>query len=57
MTNIFRVHGRLLLVSCLGNSRYNKLVCLVLAQMEPDSLFRNLHKLHRAFLVAVYRNP
>ena len=26
MTNIFRVHGRLLPVSCLGNSRYNKLV-------------------------------
>ena len=57
MTNIFRVHGRLLPVSSLGNSRYNKLVCLVLAQMEPDSLFRNLHKLHRAFLVVVYRNP
>ena len=57
MTNIFRVHGRLLLVCGLGNNRYNKLVYLVLAQMEPDIVFHNLHMLHRAFLVVVYRNP
>ena len=57
MTNIFRVHGRLLLVCDLGNNRYNKLVYLVLAQMELDILYRNLHMLHRAFLVVVYRNP
>lgn len=57
MTNIFRVHGRLLLVCDLGNNRYNKLVCHYEAQMEPGNLYRNLHMLRRAFLVVVYRNP
>ena len=57
MTNIFRVHGRLLLVCGLGNNRYNKLVYLVLVQMEPGILYHNLHMLRHAFLVVVYRNP
>ena len=57
MTNIFRVHGRLLLVYALGNSRYNKLVFLRLVWMELDIVFHNLHKLRRASLVVVYRNP
>ena len=57
MTNIFRVHGRLLLVCGLGNNRYNKLVCHYEAQMELGNLYRSLHMLRRAFLVVVYRNP